>query len=165
MIDENENICKEPASTEKETMENTKRQNIIFIQKLFSGHSKNNFVEMFRYVLAGGLAFTADFRLLYVLTHYFGVHYLTSSVFAFSLGLVVCYILNIKWVFSRRNLGNRFAEALFFAIIGIIGLLLNQVFLKFFTESLHLFYMISKLISTFLVLLWNFTARKLLLFR
>jgi len=52
-----------------------------------------------------------------------------------------------------------------FALVGGIGLGLNEVFLWLFTEMFAYHYLVSKLFSTGFVYLWNFAARKILLFR
>lgn len=52
-----------------------------------------------------------------------------------------------------------------YSIIGVIGLLINNFLLYFFTDYLHIHYMISKLITAILVMGWNFFGRKLILFK
>jgi putative flippase GtrA len=143
-------------------VEYTEKKNILsqLTQSLFAGQSKNGFIELFRYALVGCVAFCVDVATLFILTHYLGIYYLVSAGIAFVLGLTVCYILNVKWVFVKRNVKNQQKEIIFF-----IGLGLNQLFIGFFTESLDFHYLISKVGATILVFVWNFTARKFLLFR
>jgi putative flippase GtrA len=52
-----------------------------------------------------------------------------------------------------------------FAVIGLVGLGLNELLIYFFTEYADLYYLISKMFAAALILLWNFSARKLTLFR
>ncbi|MFQ6003571.1 MAG: GtrA family protein, partial [Candidatus Zixiibacteriota bacterium] len=59
----------------------------------------------------------------------------------------------------------RWAELFIFSLIGIVGLGFNELFIWFFTEKVHLYYLLSKIVSTFFVYLWNFFARKYILFR
>jgi len=56
-------------------------------------------------------------------------------------------------------------EFLGFAIIGVIGLALNEAIIWFASEKLQIHYMIAKAFSAGLVLIWNFGARKFFLFR
>ena len=49
--------------------------------------------------------------------------------------------------------------------IGIVGLGLNEVIIWFVREKIHFHYMIAKTISAGIVLIWNFGARKFVLFR
>ncbi len=81
------------------------------------------------------------------------------------LGLITNYIISTAWVFNNRSVENRHVEFLVFTAIGIVGLGLNEIFIWFFTEKIALHYMISKAISAVLIYLWNFFARKLILFR
>jgi putative flippase GtrA len=90
---------------------------------------------------------------------------LLSAPLAFLLGLIINYLLSIKWVFDKRNINKKSVEFVIFALVGIVGLLLNQVFIWFFTEIINLYYMLSKIISSGIVFLWNFGMKKYLLFR
>ncbi len=126
--------------------------------------SDNVFIQLFRYGFVGGTAFVVDFSVLYVLTRFAGLYYLLSAGIAFIIGLAVNYLLSISWVFNRRKVNNRFSELFIFTVIGIVGLLLTSLLMWLFTEQAGLFYLISKIITTAIVLIWNFTARKLILF-
>lgn len=132
---------------------------------LLSGKTSNVFVQLFRYFFVGGVAFVADFGMLYVLTEYAGWHYLLSAAISFTVGLAVNYGLSIVWVFDSNVVKNRYLEFVFFALIGCVGLLLNAFFLYFFTEVCGFYYLYSKLVATVLVFFWNFGARRFILFR
>lgn len=131
---------------------------------LLRGKTESTFVQFFRYTLVGGTAYVVDFGTLFLVTEYLHVHYLTSAAVAFLLGLTVNYILSTWWVFSRRRTRSRAAEFLIFGLIGMVGLGLNELFIWFFTELLLFYYLLSKIFSTFFVYLWNFFARKFILF-
>jgi putative flippase GtrA len=135
------------------------------IKRLFLEQTDNTFLQFFRYTFVGGIAFIADFGSLFVLTEFFNVHYLISAAVAFLLGLTINYILSVVWVFSKRIFRNKSAEFGVFAFIGIIGLGLNELFIWFFTEHIHFYYLLSKIVSTVFVFLWNFIVRKFILFR
>ena len=121
--------------------------------------------QLCRYTLVGAIAFVFDFGSLFGFTHFLGVHYLLSACMAFLIGMCVNYVLSIKWVFRRRSIGSKSVEFLVFALIGLAGLGLNELFIWFFTEITGFHYLLSKIISTVFVYLWNFFARKYSLFR
>lgn len=125
----------------------------------------NIYIQFIRYVFVGGLAYIVDFGLLFIFTEFFKIYYLTSAAFAFLLGLITNYILSTVWVFNKRILKNKWVEFGIFALIGIIGLGLNQFFMYYFTEHFHLHYLFSKCISAVIVFSWNFFARRFTLFR
>lgn len=132
---------------------------------LLRGITSNLLIQLFRYSLVGGVAFVADFGLLYVFTEYCGWYYLLSAGLSFLVGLGVNYALSIRWVFHDFTFRSRLWEFLIFAGIGMAGLGLNVFFLYFFTEVCAFYYLFSKVLATSLVFLWNFFARKEILFR
>lgn len=132
---------------------------------LFKRSTDKTWIQFLRYIFVGGVAFLMDFGSLYILTDFFVIYYLISAAIAFILGLMTNYFLSISWVFNRRTFDNKPFEFGVFAIIGIIGLILNEVFIWFFTAELGFYYLISKILSAIIILFWNFFARKFTLFR
>jgi len=135
------------------------------IEKLLKSQTDNTLIQLFRYTFVGGVAFIVDFSLLFIFTDFFGIYYLISAALAFLLGLTTNYILSIIWVFNKRTLKNRWLEFGIFSLIGIIGLGFNEFIIWFFTEHVYFHYLQSKIVSTVFVYLWNFFARKFILFR
>jgi putative flippase GtrA len=135
------------------------------IKRLFIGEAEGTFNQLFRYTFVGGIAFIADFSSLFILTDIFNIYYLISAAVAFLLGTIINYSLSIIWVFSKRKILNKSFEFAIFSLIGIVGLGLNELIIWVFTEYVNFHYLISKIISAGFVLLWNFFARKFLLFR
>lgn len=134
-------------------------------KRLFYGTTDRLLVQFVRYFFVGGFAFIVDFGLLYILTEYAGLHYLLSATLSFISGLLLNYIISCIWVFSNSKFKNRLVEFLFFAAIGVVGLLLNDVLIWLFTDCIGTHYMFSKIVAAAIVYLWNFFARKYLVFR
>ncbi len=135
------------------------------INSLIFRKSNNVYIQFFRYFFVGGIAFLSDFFTLYFFTNFLNIHYLISAIIGFIFGVIVNYFLSIKWVFFKRVFEDRVTEFFIFLFIGIIGLLLNEFFIWFFTEELDIFYLWSKIISTGIVYVFNFFARKYFLFK
>lgn len=120
--------------------------------------------QFLRYIVVGGFAFIIDFSTLFFLTEYLHVHYLVSSAVAFIFGLNVNYFLSKRFVFNSSRLKSVHIEYLTIIFISITSLLLNQLLLWFITEKIGLFYLYSKLVSAGIVLIYNFTIRKIIVF-
>lgn len=135
------------------------------LQTLFYNKSDNFLIQLFRYTFVGGVAYICDFSVLWFLTDIVGIHYLLSASFGFLVGLTVNYILSIKWVFSNRVIKDKKMEVVFFAIIGVVGLGLTELFMWVFTDLILFHYLLSKVFSTVITYAWNFLARKFLLFK
>lgn len=122
------------------------------------------FSEFFGYAAASALALAGDFGTLVLLTELAGVHYLVSAAIGFSVGVAIAYVLSVRWVFARRRLANVWAERAIFILIGIAGLVINQVVMFVLTEIALFPYAVSKLASVGLVFTFNFSVRKAVLF-
>ena len=125
----------------------------------------NNIVHQFvRYFFSGGIAFCVDFFLMMLLHDRFNLPAEVAGTVSFAVGLVITYLLSIFWIFNQRRFKSRVAEFLGFALIGVIGLVLTYIIIDFFTNSLQINYLLSKIISTIIVTLLNFLAKKYILF-
>ena len=125
----------------------------------------SSFEEFLRYGAASAVALAADFLTLVLLTEIAGIHYLTSAAVGFSLGVVIAYLLSVRWVFSARRLANMPVESAIFLLIGLAGLLVNHVVMFGLTEIALFPYAVSKIGSAGLVFMFNFILRKTVLFR
>ncbi len=121
--------------------------------------------EFWRYFGVSVVALAVDFGLLVTLTELFGVHYLLSGGAAFLAGAGTAYIGSVRWAFAHRRLANPGREMALFALIGVGGLGVNEVMLWSLTDLLAFHYTVSKLGAAGAGFLFNFGARKYLLFR
>lgn len=135
------------------------------IKSFFYGKTDKTLVQIFRYLFVGGTAFVVDYGLLFAFTEFAHLHYLVASVFSFLVSLLVNYLFCIFWVFHHHSSKSRIGEFLVFALIAGIGLGLNTLIMYCLTDGLHLYYMLSKIVSSFIVAFWNFSARKYFLYK
>lgn len=151
------------------------------------------FASFLKYVVAGGIAFVVDYSVLMVCNVWLGMHYLVATVLGFSMGLFVTYICSNTFVFAQRKMEDKkVAEFTIFTIIGLVGLLLTTFFMWLFvsvcggmwtalglTDLFNYGYSLvmgtlpaesavvvtlAKFLTEALVLLWNFGARKIILY-
>lgn len=127
-------------------------------------HRRKLLVQFISYLIVGGIAFAIDFGTLFLLTDFFGIYYILSATAGFLLGLIVNYLLCVFWIFDFRAIEKAIHEFGLFAVIGIAGLLLNNLLIYLLTEAAGLYYLISKMVAAALVLVFNFTLRRQLLF-
>lgn len=143
--------------------------------KLFKGDTDDTFIQFFRYLFVGGFAFVVDYGTLMLLVEVFDFNAKAAAVIAFILGLIVNYILSTLWIFKNSKIKNRLAEFAAFAVIGVIGLGINEFIIWLFDDVIaprqplsfipqDKYYLIGKLVSTAIVFIWNFAARKFIIF-
>lgn len=122
--------------------------------------------EIFKYLVAGTLAFLCDFSILWASTEFLGLHYLISNTLGYTVGMLVAYILNTRWVFSHRRYENQTRrELLLFNMIVLMGLGSSELMMALMVETLSIHYLWAKIIASVLVVGFNFAAKKYILFR
>lgn len=131
----------------------------------FNSPTNNVFHQFLRYTVTAGIAYSADIIILVLLIEVAGVHYLSAAAIAYMSGLILKYAISVTWVFNTRILMNKFVEFIVFAIIGVVGLGLNELLMWVFTGMLQFHYLAAKVISSGFTTIWNFSARKCILFR
>ncbi|MDR1943504.1 MAG: GtrA family protein [Synergistaceae bacterium] len=125
--------------------------------------SDNSWILFFRYCVLGGIAFFIDASILYLLTEN-GVYYIISSAVSFVIVLIIHFVISKNFVFKECKMPLR-AEIFFYSVIALAGLALTEACMYFFTDVAGIYYLFSKVITTFIVLIWNFASRKLWLYR
>jgi len=129
------------------------------MRNLINNHKKI-INQILKFGIVGGLAFLIDYGLLFLLTEFASIHYLISSIISFIVSLIFNYILSIKWVFDVTK-KQTYKEVIIFVILSVIGLGINQLVMYIGVDKLTIHYMLVKIISTFIVMVWNFVTRKI----
>lgn len=136
------------------------------LKGIFVTPTKNGFLQLFRYLFVGGIATVVDWGVLAALKEFVHLHEMVAAVFAFVAGLGTNFLLSKLLVFSANEARtNALVEFLGYALIGLIGLGITELIMYLFTGRMALHYMLSKAIATAVVLVWNYLARKLLLYK
>lgn len=118
--------------------------------------------QIIKFGLVGFLCFFIDYGIMVFLTEVAGVHYLFSSGISFTVSVIVNYVLSLTYVFETEK-GNKIKEFIIFVVLSVIGLGINQVLMWFCVDILGIFYMISKIGATAVVMVYNFITRKMIL--
>lgn len=133
------------------------------LKRLFKEKTENSFIQFFRYIFVGGFAFLADAFSLWFCEIY--MHYMISAAVGFIIGLIVNYLLSTCFVFGESaKVKNKLKEFAVYALIGIMGLALTEIIMYFLTDICNFYFMLSKIAAAVIVLLWNFAARKVILY-
>lgn len=154
------------------------------VRKLFVEETNNTGIQFFRSLFVGGLATAVDMAVLILFRELAGMPESRAAVFGFITGLACNYIVSAFWVFAKAKVKNRVLDFVGFAVIGIIGLGLTQLIIEpfavkgmfgtgFFVSNAVFgkliptdkYYIIGKTIAVVIVYMWNFFARKFILYR
>jgi len=119
--------------------------------------------DLLGYGLCSAAALTLDCALFFGLMQA-GFNYLPSAAIGFFSGMLLAYLLSVRFVYADRRCENRKWEAFGFFAIGLAGLVLNQLMLFSLVDGLHLSLAAAKGLTALGVFLFNFAARRSVLF-
>ena len=122
---------------------------------------KKILVQFTKFGFVGCICFIIDYGIMVLLTEVFSVPYLISCAISFSVSVVVNYYLSMKYVFASRNDMSKQQEFTLFVILSVIGLLLTELLMWTMVDYLSIHYMLSKIVVTGIVMIFNFVTRKI----
>ena len=120
-------------------------------------------LQIFKFVIVGGLAFVIDYATLIICKEIFHLNTLLSAAIAFTVSVIVNYILSVKWVFDVNKNNSEKRNFIIFIIFSVIGLGLTELIMWLGTDVMGISYLVIKIIATIIVMVFNFITRKLFL--
>ena len=124
---------------------------------------KKRIAQLFRFGIVGAVVFVIDYGLMILLTELFHVNYLVSATISFTVSVIFNYFASMRYVFTSKEGMGRRREFSIFVTLSIIGLVINGVLMWVGTDFLSIDYRIIKIAVTGVVMVWNFTTRKVFL--
>ncbi len=117
-------------------------------------------IQILRFGVVGGLAFVIDYAVLIICKEVFNINVLLSAAIAFTVSVVVNYILSIAWVFDVDKNKDKRKNFILFIVFSVIGLGLTELIMWIGTDLMHINYLIVKIVATAIVMVFNFITRK-----
>jgi len=120
--------------------------------------------EFLLYTCVSGIAWLVDVAILYLATLQLGMPAYLAAAIAYAIGLVVHYVLSVRYVFTyRRMAGYSRTEILVYALTGLAGIALSSGIVHI-GDLLDLPLIASKIIATLFTFFAVFVIRKMALF-
>jgi dolichyl-phosphate beta-glucosyltransferase len=112
-----------------------------------------------KYALVGITGTALDVGSLYVFVDLLHIPVLAGAALSFIIAVINNFILNKIWTFQNnsRNVRKQFIK---FFLVSVVGLVLTEICMAAFVYLLGIWYIVSKLITSVIVLTWNFLANK-----
>ena len=125
---------------------------------------KKLFSQLIKFGLVGGIAFLIDYGIMVFLTEVFKIPSLISAAISFTVSVIFNYIASVKWVFDvDKGKNSKTKELVVFILLSIVGLGINELIMWIMDKEFGIYYMISKIVATIVVMCYNFITRKLFL--
>lgn len=120
----------------------------------------NGAVMFAKYTLVGSMGLILDMASLFVFVEYVHMHVLIASALAFMISVINNFIFHKYWTFKDKSHHFKKQFVSFF-VISIINLGITVFCMYIFVDVFGIWYMISKLITATIVLIWSYTANKI----
>ena len=123
-----------------------------------------DFKPFIKYSLVGVSGTLIDLIVLYLLVENLGLPVLHASFFSFMAAVTNNFVLNKVWTFNNSSQNYR-KLYIKFALVSTGGLCLTLACMHIFVEVLGIWYILAKMLTSLLVLTWNFLGNKIWTFR
>jgi putative flippase GtrA len=121
--------------------------------------------KLLQYFVVGGSSAILDFLIFYILTSFIQIHWSISALISFSIATALNYYLCISFVFVQSSRFKKHQEVILVYFVSGIGLTLNLLCLYLLIELLNTHLLISKIVATGSVFIWNFLIRNNFIFK
>ena len=123
-----------------------------------------NFKPFVKYCIVGGSGTILDVASLYFFVDFLSLPVMLGTFLSFVLAVTNNFILNKIWTFKNKS-KNYKKLYVKFLIVSVIGLMITLGLMYIFVFLLSIWYIVAKLLTSAIVLVWNFLANKLWTFR
>ena len=118
-----------------------------------------------RYFVVGGISAAFDIGFFFVFAKLLGYYYIGVAVVGFVFAVLLNYFLSVRFVFTSGVRFGRVQELALVYLVSGIGLALHLLILYTAVDVMGIELMLSKLVATGAVFLWNFLARNYFVFK
>jgi len=123
-------------------------------------YSNNEKIKILIYLFIGGTAALIEWGLFYLFDVHWHWNYLLSTSFAFFCSTICHYIMTNIWVFESGARYERVKEVSLVLVVSTVGLLFNLTLMFLFVGFLQWPAMLSKVLASCIVVVWNYISRK-----
>lgn len=122
--------------------------------------------EIISYVFWGVMTTAVNYVSYTLLTQFLNVHYLASTVIAWTISVLFAYFVNKLFVFRSREWGWKALRELWQMVASrLFSLGLEMVIMWFFVDTLHCNHLVIKLIANVVVVIVNYVLSKWIIFK
>ena len=117
-------------------------------------------VQILNFGIVGVIATVIDFLFLYLFRDICHFPLIISNTLSFCISVIYNYYASMTFVFDVDQSKSKKKNFILFIVFSVIGLVINDIIVYIVTELLGIYYIISKVIATIFVMVFNFVTRK-----
>ena len=134
------------------------------ICNVFNSFLKPKTLHQFvRYAITGSIAFSTEYATFYLLYHIMELWYVWSNSIAMTVAFSISFTLNRFWSFKSQR--NAFLQFIMYGTLFLINVFVSNMAMLLFTDVLGVKPLLSKLIAVGIIVCWNFSINKKVIFK
>ena len=126
---------------------------------------KFNWKHFLSYLAVGGAATLVEWIFFWLFDGLIHIQYLVATILAMMISTFSNWLFGRLWTFKNSQKGNVWMEIGKVYLTSIVGVLLNLLIMWILVDGLGWMKMLSKIIATGLVFLYNYLVRVLVIYR
>lgn len=119
--------------------------------------------QLAKFVITGVIATAIDWVIFYILVYMVKMDPLVAQLFSFLFSTLFNYWSNTKWVFDTTKNKTRKRLVTEFFVISFVALGISEALLALFINVLAMNDMLAKVLTTAVIMVFNFVTRKIFL--
>lgn len=127
--------------------------------------NNNKWGKFLSYVVVGGGATLVEWLFFWLFDKVFHWQYMVATVVAIIISTYSNWLFGRLLTFKNEEKGNVLLEILKVYAAGVVGLLLNMLFMFIFVDKIGMYEMLAKIISTGIVFIYNYLIRILVIYK
>lgn len=127
--------------------------------------NNNKWGKFLSYVVVGGGATLVEWLFFWLFDRVFHWQYMVATVVAIIISTYSNWLFGRLLTFKNEEKGNVLLEILKVYAAGVVGLLLNMLFMFIFVDKIGMYEMFAKITSTGIVFIYNYLIRILVIYK
>lgn len=103
-------------------------------------------LQILRYGISGVMGGVLQVILLYIFVDIFGLWYIYGVIFAFSISLILTFLLQKYWTFQDYAIDTVHRQSLWYIFIALGALALNISFMYILVDIFHFWYIMAQIV-------------------
>lgn len=120
--------------------------------------------QVVRYCISGTISTIADFFVTVALKEWLDVIPRIAAVCGFLVSIIISYTFATLWIFDQHRFDRRIYEILGYLFVTMVGAGLTWSIMYLGVNLIGIHYIIVKVFAVGVVTIWNFCAKKILVF-
>ncbi len=108
-------------------------------------------LRIIRFVIAGSIGAATDLLILYLLTDFAGLWYVTSTAVAFILAFVVSFVIQKYWTFNDHSHDFIHGQITMYFLVALLNTGLNTLIVYMTVHYFHAHYLLSQIVASILI--------------